>query len=273
MHHLTFDPRERVFITLLGVGGTGSLLLTHLVRIDQMLTQLGGHGLHVRAFDDDLVSVTNLTRQNFAPSDVGRPKSVVLVERCNLYAGLAWQAFPRRTTASDFRQQTHHIVITCVDSGASRRLIAEQLLGSSPHYWLDCGNESHTGQVILGQVRNTSGRLQHILDRDPTGMQGKDDHRPSCSAAEALTRQSPFINQHVALAAADLLGTLLLTSVTPSCGTFINLEGAVRTVTMPVPDDQPKPSRNKKYKPLLPKPRRSTSSSRSRISGQAKRAR
>lgn len=258
MHHLTFDPRKTIFITLVGVGGTGSLLLTHLVRIDQMIRQLGGAGLHVRAFDDDLVSVTNLTRQNFAPSDVGRHKSVVLVERCNLYAGLAWQAFPRRSTREDFRT-TQQVVISCVDSGASRRQIAEQLSGSSAHYWLDCGNESKTGQVILGQVTSGKHRLWHILDRDPTGMSGKDDRRPSCSAAEALTRQSPFINQHVALAAADLLGNLLLHGVTPSCGTFINLEGAVRTVTMAVPEGQPEPKRKKKLRPLLPKPRRPAS--------------
>lgn len=254
MHRITFDPYKRIEITLIGVGGTGSLLLTLLLRVDVAIRQLGGAGLHIRAFDPDVVSVTNLTRQNFAPADVGRYKAITLIERCNLYAGRAWEAFPRRAEATDFSQGSH-VVISCVDSGKSRREIYEALQGRSVHYWLDCGNERDTGQVVLGQLRGGPERLLHILDRDATRMQGREVNTPSCSAAEALTRQSLFINPHIALEAAELIGKLILHGETPHCAVFVNLSGTVHSVALDVPETLP--SKKKKERPLLPlrKPR------------------
>lgn len=235
-HHVTFDPRQTVHITLIGVGGTGSLILTHLVRLDQAIRALGGKGLFVHAIDPDTVSVTNLTRQNFAPADVGRNKAITLVERCNLYAGLSWQASPRLCTSTDF-ERTQHVVITCVDSGASRLQIRDAMRGHEHrvHYWLDCGNEAHTGQVVLGQLNgNDHTRLPTILDRDPTGMHGDEPDAPSCSAAEALTRQHLFINPEIALRAAQLLGELLLHAQTNTCATFVNLAAQTRAVAVNV---------------------------------------
>ncbi len=253
MHTLTFDPKDPVRLILVGVGGTGSLMLTHLVRLDQAIRALGGAGLHVTAFDPDVVSETNLTRQNFAPADIGRHKAVVLVERCNLYAGLCWDAYPR--TLQDGDVKSAHVVISCVDSAQSRRAIHAAFRSQPPQYWLDCGNDAATGQVILGQVRQSPARLPHVLDRDPTMHTGVDDDRPSCSAAEALTRQHLFINPAVALQAAQLLGELLLNAKTPTCGAFINLAEPLRVVALPVPEGQPDVPRARRPKPLL-KPRR-----------------
>ncbi|WP_019008543.1 PRTRC system ThiF family protein [Deinococcus aquatilis] len=251
MHQLTFDPRQVIRVFLIGVGGTGSLLLTHLLRLDQAIRALGGAGLHVTAFDDDQVSETNLTRQHFAPADVGRYKSIVLVERCNLYAGLSWAAWPRWVQASDFGSPVQ-VVITCVDSAQSRRAVHAAMLGRSVGYWLDCGNAARTGQVILGQLSGpVAQRLPHILERDPSMQVGEDDDAPSCSAAEALTRQHLFINPNVALQAAQLLGELLLHGQTATCGAFIHLSQGVRVVALPVPEGQVPARRGKAPKPLL----------------------
>jgi PRTRC genetic system ThiF family protein len=254
MHTLTFDPRQGVRVVLIGTGGTGSLLLTYLVRLDQALRALGGAGLHVTAYDDDLVSQTNLTRQNFAPADVGRPKAVVLVERCNLYAGLNWHAVPRRLEHGDLKTGAQ-VVITCVDSAQSRRAVYEVMQHQSVQYWLDCGNDARTGQVILGQLRGGAGRLPHVLDRDPTMLSGEDDDAPSCSAVDALTRQHLFINPQVALQAAQLLGELLLNAGTASCGAFVNLSEALRVVALAVPEGQPEVDAKRRPAPLLTPPR------------------
>ncbi len=248
MHTLTFDPRIRVQLTLIGVGGTGSLILTHLVRIDQAIRALGGQGLHVRAFDPDAVSVTNLTRQNFAPADVGRNKAVVLVERCNLYAGLTWEAFPRKVTADDFRT-LQHLTVSCVDTAQARVQIHAALGSRGTAYWLDCGNHEASGQVVLGQLTGTQ-RLPHILDVDPTGMQGVDEDTPSCSAAEALTRQHLFINPAIALQAAQLVGELLLTAGIQTQAVYVNLRGVTRVAVQAVAAKQPRP--RQRPLPLLP---------------------
>ncbi|GGR13477.1 hypothetical protein GCM10008957_28040 [Deinococcus ruber] len=250
MHLLTFNPRERLLITLIGVGGTGSLILTHLVRLDQAIRALGGQGLQVRAFDPDAVSETNLTRQNFAPADVGRNKAVVLVERCNLFAGLTWQAFPRCATSTDF-QRSQHVVISCVDTGQARREIGAALGTRGAHYWLDCGNDAAQGQVVLGQLQGAV-RLPHILEVDPSGMQGVDDDRPSCSALEALTRQHLFINPAIALQAAQLLGELLLHAGTEVQAVYVNLRGVTRVMAKAVGEQPRLPQKAKRAVPLLP---------------------
>lgn len=249
MHAVTFSAFDPVRVTLIGIGGTGSFLLTHLLRIDQGVRALGGAGLHVQAFDPDAVSQTNLTRQNFAPSDIGRNKAVVLVERCNLYAGLSWDAHPRRVQPKDFQGQ--HLVISCVDSGQSRREIHEAMTQATrpPQYWLDCGNEARTGQVVLGQPGLNKG-LPTIIEIDPRAMEGEDDDSPSCSAVEALTRQHPFINPEVALRAAQIIGEMLYHGVVSAPAVYVNMQGNLRAVAQECPASEQKTE----IKALLPYP-------------------
>ena len=52
----------------------------------------------------------------------------------------------------------------------------------------------------------------------------KDDDQPSCSAAEALTRQEPFINQNLAYQALGMLTQLLRHGSLSYQGGFCNLE-------------------------------------------------
>ncbi|CAM3924132.1 PRTRC system ThiF family protein [Deinococcus frigens] len=240
MHPISFDPRPPVQILLIGVGGTGSLLLTHLVRLDQAVRALGGAGLHVRAFDPDRVSASNLTRQNFAPADVGRFKAIALVERCNLYAALSWQAFPRVLGQGDLSAGTPHFVLSAVDSGQARREVLATLEAHGRGmYWLDCGNDATCGQVVLGQV-GPGATLAHVVALDPERMTGEDDDAPSCSAAVALTRQHLFINPAVALQAAQMLGDLLLTGQTAASAVYVNLGGAARVLANSAPTRRPK---------------------------------
>ena len=51
----------------------------------------------------------------------------------------------------------------------------------------------------------------------------KDDDQPSCSAAEALTRQEPFINQNLAYQALGMLTQLLRRGSLSYQGGFCNL--------------------------------------------------
>ena len=51
----------------------------------------------------------------------------------------------------------------------------------------------------------------------------KDDDQPSCSAAEALTRQEPFINQNLAYQALGVLTQLLRHGSASYQGGFCNL--------------------------------------------------
>src|SRR5689334_7068613 len=78
----------QVNVALAGAGGNGSQMLSGLARLHLALLKLGHPGgLKVTVWDPDLVSESNIGRQLFYPSDIGQPKSFVLVNRYNLAYG------------------------------------------------------------------------------------------------------------------------------------------------------------------------------------------
>jgi hypothetical protein len=79
-------------------------------------------------------------------------------------------------------------------------------------YWLDLGNNAASGQFILGQPLNARNRRKAQRLRTVSELYPKiadedvgEDPLPSCSAAEALDRQEPFINQTLAASEDDVL--------------------------------------------------------------------
>jgi hypothetical protein len=110
-----------------------------------------------------------------------------------------------------------------------RQAIDRWVLNTQVLYWLDLGNNASSGQFVLGQPKNSANRKKkrlptvtelypEILKRDK-----QEDDEPSCSAAEALTRQEPFINQNLAYQALGMLTQLLRHGSVSYQGGFCNL--------------------------------------------------
>lgn len=231
---------RQVDITLIGVGGNGSQMLTGLARLNHAITALGHPGLSVTAYDDDQVSASNVGRQLFSRSDVGLNKAVVLVHRVNAFFGTDWEAVPLRFGQGLTTKSRALIIVSCVDSKAARRGIDDLIRHARdydrPYYWLDLGNREADGQVVLGepQSENHPGegpRLPTVIELFPeiADASTPEDNTPSCSLAEALERQELFINQAVATSALQLLWQLFRFGKIDWHGSFINLKtGHVR---------------------------------------------
>lgn len=192
---------SRVNVTVAGCGGTGSQVLTLLARLHLALLANGHpHGLSVMAFDPDLVTEANIGRQLFYRGDIGKHKAEVLVKRINFAYGLHWGF---RNSEFD-RKEESDILIGCVDSIRSRRAI----YGESRYrrYAIDCGNGSNFGQVLLQAPRHAG-----FADMAPGLIEGEDspDSGPSCSLAEALTKQELLVNDFAARIAVQMLWELL----------------------------------------------------------------
>jgi molybdopterin/thiamine biosynthesis adenylyltransferase len=65
------NPTNPISVNLIGAGGTGSQMLTALIKINHCLITLGHIGLHVNLYDDDVVTPANQGRQLFAEAEVG----------------------------------------------------------------------------------------------------------------------------------------------------------------------------------------------------------
>lgn len=217
---------QPIRIDLIGCGGTGSQFLSTLARMHLALRSLGHpHGICLTAHDPDTVSEANVGRQLFAPSDVGTNKATVLINRLNMYYGLDWEASPGRY---DEYRYDPHIIISCVDSRAARRDIQRRFKKfRTAAYWLDTGNRSTDGQIILGN--NLSASDDNFLPTAPTlfpeivdpSLDRNDG--PSCSLAEALDKQDLLINQAVATFGAQLIWSLFRRGEIEHHGFFVNL--------------------------------------------------
>lgn len=221
MHHLQRSVRELLMenkplkVAVVGVGGTGSEVLIGLVRLHDALVALGyTGGLQVTAFDPDTVSPSNLVRQRYFATDLGRNKAEVLIGRINLSCGVVWRSCPQKFN-SDRARKNWDIVISCVDTRKSRKELHQAAFSKGLYtwrYWLDCGNDLSNGQVILGTPGSTArDALPCATQLHPELMDLSlpEDDTPSCSAVEALSRQDLYVGKEASLHALNLLWQLL----------------------------------------------------------------
>lgn len=227
---------KQVNILLVGAGGTGSRILEKLVCLHRALIAKGHpQGLMVTVVDPDTVSAANIGRQAFYPGDVGCYKADVLVNRANMALGdVRWKSeIAKLDTRAGL--EPFDLVIGAVDNRAARLAILRGLENcmSGTRYWLDTGNRSNDGQVVLGEVpsrkRQTDQkeRLPHIGELYPQLIDpaAEDpDEGPSCSLAEALEKQSLYINSAVSDFAMNILWNLFTDGQIDTHGAFINLK-------------------------------------------------
>ena len=231
--------RQRVRVLVVGCGGTGSAVAAGLPYLHQAMLA-SGHpgGLHVTLMDGDTISPTNCVRQPFSRSEIGLHKAVVLLNRINIFWGLDWEAVPAHLTDRKAISPSYEngfgrtqVVIGCVDTRAARAVIRDAASNySSVDYWLDIGNNADSGQFILGEPlnqvnRRARTRLRTVAEWFPEIVDASldSDGLPACSAAEAIERQEPFVNQTLAQHALALLARLFRYGMTSYHGGFVNL--------------------------------------------------
>ena len=220
---------------------TGSAIIGGLPYLYQaMLAQGHPYGLRVTVMDGDTISPANSVRQPFSRAEVGLNKSIVLVNRLNIFWGLDWDAVPEHLTANhDIRQCD--IAIGCVDSRAARAVIECQTTRHrAVHYAIDIGNSESSGQFILGEPLNAVNRRSRIRLRTAAELFPEiidatldDDSQPSCSAIEALSRQQCFVNTVLAQHALALLARLFQYGKIYYHGAFVDVASS-RAVPLPV---------------------------------------
>ena len=211
-----------VHVDLIGCGGTGSLVLSGLVRLHLAMKSLGHpYGLEVTAWDPDRVSQSNIGRQLYVESEVGLFKADCLINRCNMHFGLAWKAEARKFYTKAY-YPAHSIIISCVDTRTSRAEINSYLPESGP-YVIDAGNDDSVAQCLIG---NGSEQLPYPYQVLPELIDTaiKEKNRPSCSLAESLGYQGLFMNQWTATAVLELIWQLFRKGGLDITGFYINLQ-------------------------------------------------
>lgn len=235
------NPMHPLTVNVIGAGGTGCQVVTALARINCALQSLGHPGIEVTVYDDDIVTRANLGRQLFMASEVGANKAEVLATRINRFFDFEWEAVPERYPSED-ADTVANITISCVDNVKARIDIGKHLRKwknksnddrTKALYWLDFGNTTDSGQVVLGTVNTikqpTSKKFEVVKELpcvdtlfDLTTVDEKESG-PSCSLAEALSKQDLFINSTISQLGCDLLWKLISKGSVEQNGLFLNL--------------------------------------------------
>ncbi|MBN1815348.1 MAG: PRTRC system ThiF family protein [Anaerolineae bacterium] len=240
---------DRVNLTLVGCGGTGSFLALHLGRLAYHARERRGIEVNLSLVDPDTVEAKNVGRQNFCLAEVGQPKAWALMRRLNaafgLQAGACVARFGKETwPKSGFN--VLRIVVGCVDNGAARKSIAQMFAGRHPPaccWWLDCGNHEHAGQVLLGNKPGIerpeispmgfcSGLpLPSALHPELLAKAKRAPAAESCADLALREAQGLMINQMIAAWAAQYVYRLVLARDLDIYATYVDLvAGSARSL-------------------------------------------
>jgi PRTRC genetic system ThiF family protein len=228
---LRLPPYKHVRLTLVGCGGTGSHLASGLATlVGELVTRNIECALTL--IDGDTVEAKNVGRQLFAKGDIGKHKSKALTHRLMQSFGLP---VLHRVTPIDERDiketfvasdaHTLNLVVGAVDNPAARTVIAQAVDRAAGNlWWLDCGNERHSGQVCIGNAPTKQsmrggaalGMIErlpapHVVYPDLIAVPKAKKLRSGASCAELTTagEQGLMVNRMVAAHALTMLDAFL----------------------------------------------------------------
>ncbi len=233
------DPRHNLTISVIGVGGTGSFLLSKLARLNIALKEILEYpGIHVQAYDGDTIGEHNYMRSTFSSSDKGLFKATTAISRINRHYGTKWKGIDEFYSIP--KHQVSNITIFCIDTLDERKSIYEGLRKekkgyhfTESFYIVDVGNEKGFGQVLLSTVHDDNKTIHHvdgydvIINLKPLWElfpDTKQDDSPSCSSVESLSKQGVFINEHMAILAAEMIKDIITLPLVDYNAIFTNLD-------------------------------------------------
>ena len=223
---LMLSVYDTLRLVLVGCGGTGSWLAPSVARIAR-LQRDQGREVEVVFFDHDEVEPKNIPRQNFCDAELGRNKAVTLAVRFSAAWGVEISAVPRRFNEQNFQPEPGALtlLIGCVDNAAARKEM-NKVADWSGAWWIDCGNEELSGQVIVGSATRVEGLegaftpsckickkllapslvAPDLLEARPEESAAS---KMSCAEIQIANAQSLAVNQMVAAVATDYLLRLI----------------------------------------------------------------
>lgn len=220
---------DKIRVLVIGCGGSGSEMIDALVRFHHSARGIGHAGLELTVQDGDSVSATNVGRARFLPSDVGLNKAELLARRYGQLFGMPIRAISHACTKRGIRQLSEFfdLAITCVDKASFRVQVADYWCNRPTQTtWLDLGNGSYTGQVVLGSLGlSSTPRLPNSVQLFPSVRTASDDDAPSCSMEEALKSQSLFVNRFAVDVAVSMLWRLLAEGYIENHGALFDMRG------------------------------------------------
>jgi molybdopterin/thiamine biosynthesis adenylyltransferase len=186
IRHSNIFSCHHTSVTLIGCGGIGAATAICLAKMGIRLIEL---------YDPDLVSPENLATQLFLISDVGRPKVIALADTLRSFSDEILISYSNTTFGSQ-NQVFTPIVISAVDSIASRKSIWESLAQRKEGFYLDARMGAEKFQLFSVDLKQDhSGYADMLLEQN-------DETTPELPCTQKATMYCSFV-------AAGIIGATL----------------------------------------------------------------
>jgi PRTRC genetic system ThiF family protein len=225
------DNPNGITICVIGCGGTGSYVAYALARMNLALIAHNKPGIQLFLYDHDTVSLSNIGRQQFVNQSINSYKAVELATQINMQYGMQSEAF---TEYIHDKIPSCNVLISCVDNNESRyniyKLVNKTGLrvfnddhNNARVLWIDYGNGLDYGQISFNLLNNSKIRINNFKKIWPKKAP-KDTNEPSCSFADAISKQDIFINSVLAEIGIKALYDLILNKKWQRNNIFLNLK-------------------------------------------------
>lgn len=224
-----------ITVTLIGCGGTGSLVLSKLARLHKALNFLDHPGFYVSVYDGDFVEEYNVGRQLFTENDIGENKAICSVSKINLAFNLNWDSYPEYFRGKDI---VGNIIISCVDNHKAKKDVIDSFFKKDDKYsidinkryfLIDCGNGRDFGQIILTDIDNKLKCFYDFFGKDISKYDTKNLQGEGCTYLDKLNEQDLFINDTISLYVVKIIKDMLFLKQLDYQGYFINTKDELVT--------------------------------------------
>tara|TARA_B110000858_G_C17800109_1_gene474768 strand:+ start:2174 stop:2905 length:732 start_codon:yes stop_codon:yes gene_type:complete len=224
------NPLAPINIDLIGVGGTGSYVLQGLAKLSLVHKELviNSQGINVNVYDPDVISHSNTVRQLYNDNEIGESKAMTIVSNINRNYGFDWNAYEKKYDVKKIKET--HIIILCPDNMKTRQDVYNNISNKVNYgegvYIIDFGNSYDYGQVYVSYIPGNSFKKDKVQYGFPKNYleTKEDENEPSCSIAEAISKQKLFMNPLLASHGLNLLDELLTKEQMIYKGIYVSLE-------------------------------------------------
>lgn len=229
------NPLSPIKIDLIGVGGTGSYVLQGLAKLNLVHNEvvMNSQGINVNVYDPDVISESNTVRQLYNEDEIGESKAKTIVSNINRNYGFDWNAYEDEYDVKKIKET--QVIILCPDNMKVRKqvydYVSHKIKGQNINYGegvyiVDFGNSYDYGQVYVSYVPGKNVKTEtasYGFSKDY--LKTKEDlNEPSCSIAEAISKQKLFMNPLLASHGLNLLDELLTKEQMIYKGIYVSLE-------------------------------------------------
>jgi len=227
------NPLSPINIDLVGVGGTGSYVLQGLAKLNLVHKELviNSQGINVNVYDPDIISKSNTVRQLYNDNEIGESKAMTIVSNINRNYGFDWNAYEEEYDVKKVKET--QIIILCPDNMKVRKQVynyvehkARLINHGEGIYIIDFGNSYNYGQIYVSYIPGINVKKEKAnFGFAKSYLETKEDlNEPSCSIAEAISKQKLFMNPLLANHGLNLLDELLTKEQMIHKGIYVSLE-------------------------------------------------